>query len=787
MELYQPTLVLPARESRFPDAFVQMVREHIARRTGLNLPVSDLLPPEGGSAIVILRERDLDILKPQYICDINRIDPAGAEGYRIAIGGNPARPCIFVVGADDRGVLYGIGRLLRNLLLEAGKIGIKPGFAGGSYTPVLPVRGTHLSYTDQSTTFDAWTDLQFERYIQEIALFGINTLSLAGPWLGRRPFSPLYKEEPADMLLKVARAAKRLGLDVWLDIANIYAERESAGEELAPEEWGELERLLPLLPELGGVVASAATVDDVDHLSRLLSRFQPSAGIWLVFRPTLTGADRLLAHLFSLPERPARLAGVVITGNEHPDHLAWLQAQSRHKSLPVVMYADITHSGESTFPAADSDSRLARFYGRAGIQPRPQAMVSAHDFYMPVIQGSVTYSEGVHDDLNKIVWADQDWQPGREVKHTVDEYSALLISAEYREQLAAGWTSIEHNWHGPLDENTSIDASYQLWSDLHRLAPVELRSNYRYQLGRIRALGDYYVKQKVLYERELEWRALAVLEDYPKLGADEVLRRSREQLNLYRNEPVLPELANELLDLAESLFWACGLQLTTSGQNGRSWHSGAYLNVVREPLNNHRWLAHEFLRALQLQEEDAKIAVIEAILAYARAGEKPFYYRLASRRGFALVANPADWNADPTGRSGAFCSTNYKLIDRALAKQGWYDDAPLPEAWTDSAGTKCGTPLDVHVPGLSPDETYTLRVAYPYAREQPDAALRTAAGTLLEPRALYDVSPVERPVFEYDLPQDAYADGTLRLRWQSLNYFATMAVSELWIVRKGGQ
>lgn len=802
MELYQPTIVLPGTKSQLVDTYVQLARQHIARLTGLELQVSDLLP-ESGEAIILVQKGSPGRLNPSLIDEINQGDSPGAEGYQLIITGDETRPVIVVAGADDRGVLYGVGRLLRNLLLEPGKIEIKPGFKGGSYTPALSIRGTHLSYTDQSTTYDAWTNQQFEQYLSELAWFGVNTLSLNAPWLGRRPFSPLYKEEPADMLLKAAGAANRLGLGVWLDLAGLHTVQDGAVEALGAQEWAELERLLPQLSGLVGLVVRADTVDGAERLAGLLGRLQPGGGIWLAFSPEESGEDPLLTQLLGLSAQPAWLAGVIVTGNESPEQLIWLQTQCQDQSLPVILYADITHSGESIFPVADGDPLLARFYGRAGIQPRPQAMAHAHSSYLPAIQGSVTYSEGVHDDLNKFVWADQDWQPGREVCDTVEEYSTVLISTAYRKPLTEGWISLEQNWHGQLNDNTSIDDTYLLWSDLHRLAleEGELRDNYRYQLGRIRALGDYYVKRKALYELELEQRAWTILADYPRLGADEALRRSREQLNLYRNEPVLPELANELLDLAESLFWACGLQLTTSGQNGQSWQSGAYLNVVREPLNHYRWLAQEYLRVLQLQEEADKHTAVEALLAYVSVDTNPevLYYRLGSQRGFALVANPVDWQADPAGRSGAFPSANYKLLDQALAKQGWYDAASVPPGWTSSAATRCGTPLHVMIPGLSPSASYTLQVAYPYTKgEQPDTALFTAEDTLLEVLE-QESTPVQRqaadslstskdfPYAAYDLPQEAYADGTLRLCWQPLHPSGTVAVSEVRIVRKGGR
>ena len=46
----------------------------------------------------------------------------GDEGYRLSVKTGPGAPAVLVVGNDARGVLFGVGRLLRELRLEQGRI-----------------------------------------------------------------------------------------------------------------------------------------------------------------------------------------------------------------------------------------------------------------------------------------------------------------------------------------------------------------------------------------------------------------------------------------------------------------------------------------------------------------------------------------------------------------------------------------------------------------------------------------------------------------------------------------
>ena len=64
--------------------------------------------------------------------------------------------------------------------------------------------------------------------------------------------------------------------------------------------------------------------------------------------------------------------------------------------------------------------------------------------------GFLSYSDGVHDDVNKIVWSALAWDPDRDVRDILVEYARVHFSPAVAEAAADGLLALETNWRGPL-------------------------------------------------------------------------------------------------------------------------------------------------------------------------------------------------------------------------------------------------------------------------------------------------------------------------------------------------
>src|SRR5262245_59192369 len=97
LDLAKAVVVAPANATRQEQKATQMLVEEIAARTQIQ-PLITQNPADNVPAIRL---------------ENSKAGPA--EGYRISIDSSGAAPKITVAGNDSRGLLFGVGRLLRTL------------------------------------------------------------------------------------------------------------------------------------------------------------------------------------------------------------------------------------------------------------------------------------------------------------------------------------------------------------------------------------------------------------------------------------------------------------------------------------------------------------------------------------------------------------------------------------------------------------------------------------------------------------------------------------------------
>ena len=91
----------------------QVFQEEIQKRSQINLQIQaeKFLYLDGKPTLVIINEADLKMLHATEIAQLSTLAKTQKEGYKIAqINQN-----IIILGHDDRGCLYGVGKLLREM------------------------------------------------------------------------------------------------------------------------------------------------------------------------------------------------------------------------------------------------------------------------------------------------------------------------------------------------------------------------------------------------------------------------------------------------------------------------------------------------------------------------------------------------------------------------------------------------------------------------------------------------------------------------------------------------
>jgi len=136
------------------------------------------------------------------------IEPGiGAEGYKIADGANGT---VRIIGNDNRGLLYGVGKFLHTSTY--GGQGITPSSWRGVSVPKMPVRGIYLATHFHNYYQDAPVE-DVARYVEDLSLWGVNSFLV---WFGMEEFNGINDPKAQVVLARLhtlLKLAKDLGLD----------------------------------------------------------------------------------------------------------------------------------------------------------------------------------------------------------------------------------------------------------------------------------------------------------------------------------------------------------------------------------------------------------------------------------------------------------------------------------------------------------------------------------------------------------------------------------------------
>ncbi len=795
IDITQIKLVCPHNCSPFEERVAQIFCEEVALRAGLEVERT-AEPPVSGSYLLIRR---MDLLKkhhPRAYARIAQLEPPGAEGFCLSVTTQGADLQIIVAGADDRGCLYGMARVLRKLELRSGEIHTTRELRDMSVTPRYPLRGHQLAYRDKQNTCPSWDVAEFDRYIRDLALFGSNAIEILPPRTDDAGYSAHFRRDPFEMMVSLSRVIHSYGMDVWLWYPNMgldYSDAATVEQELR-----ERERIYARIPYLDAVLIPAgdpgllmpqAFFPVVEAGVRVLHQYHPHARVWVapqVFHPQ----PGWYADFYSeVNKQPPWLYGVCFA--------PWVMdtVQEMQAKLPDIYknrirhYPDITHNSHSQFELADWDMALALTQGREGYNARPAAMKQIHNLHAPFTIGSLTYSEGIHDDVNKMVWGDQDFDPDMPVEETLRDYVRLFIDPAFTQEMAALLLQTEQSWIGPLAQNSNVDAVYEGFLALEQKAGAGVRGNFRFQMALERAVSDYQIKLRAVHDTALEREALAVLSRAKEQGSVQAIREARRLLRNTFDEPVGLEQRKKIQQLADSLREGCGIRLTTRRHGAQSWIRGASLDSLDTPLNDSRWYLAQLAGIAALAGEEERLAEVSRLLSRCNPGEGGFYDWLGDPESFhRRVVQEKSWGEDPGYlRSPVLCHDPYGIQWLMHRMEGWYDEFPITLRWVGRARTLYGTPLQLRYSGLDPKAHYQIRVAYPdLLTAEPGTVyeLQLWAGESLLHDCLTPHAKEQNPIRTFALPPEAYRDGDLRLTWQMKGTLYPVSVSEIWIVKE---
>ena len=612
-----PNIKHPVRETA-----IRVLQEEVTQRASINLLVASKWNTISAFVLAKADDKEVGGVSVPKSKDEN-LPEKKPEGFRIVSTQSNGKNILWLIAADERGIIFAIGEFLRTAELSNRKIIFNKENEIAT-SPVYPIRGHQLGYRNTANSWDAWTVDQFEKYIRELAMFGTNSIENI-PFQDDKP-GPNMKVPREVMNVKMSEICNNYGLDYWVwTPANVdLSDRTKFEDEVKKHA-----DFYKECPRLDGVFFPGGDPGDNDpkyvmpFLERIateLKKYHPNAGVWISLQG-FRGSQVDYFYKYLEDNNPNWLAGV-ITGPSSPD-----LAETRFRlstKYKHISYPDITHTIRCQYPVLNWDQAFALTEGREVCNPQPFYYAKIHNRFAPFTDGFISYSDGIHDDVNKAIWSQLAWDPNKDVNKVMQEYARYFFEPSLAEAAANGILALERNWVGPLEENGGVETTFAFWQNLELKNP-QLKDNWRWQQLVMRCYYDTYDRRRKFYEQELEKKANEVLGKAAVVGADKAMDDALLIVNEADKNPVYPELRQRIVDYCDALFKSIGMQTSVKKYNASGEERGAILDFIDYPLNNRWWLNDEFVKIRAMKTEQEKLNRLEIIRTWENPGTGSYY------------------------------------------------------------------------------------------------------------------------------------------------------------------
>ncbi|MBT31445.1 MAG: hypothetical protein CMO01_17455 [Thalassobius sp.] len=737
-------------EPKVRESAIRILQEEIEKRSGIKWEQTEQWQNNGDYTIALIlsstKKLDGKVLPKRADQSLPEFQP---EGFRLFLKDKT----LWIIGADSRGVLFGIGELLRHSEMYNEKFIIDEKLDLAS-SPQYSLRGHQIGYRNTANSYDAWSVEQYDQYIRDLVLFGTNAIENIPPL--NKDDSPHFKISREEMNVKMSEICDAYDIEYWVwtpgraDLKDAEARQKEF--ELHVANYKKVPRLDNVFFPGGdpGHNHPREVLPFLKDLHAELIKYHPNAGIWI----SLQGFSQEQIDYFYqylIENKPTWLRGVVSGPSSPPisETRYRLPSQYKHRHYP-----DITHNVRCDYPAQNFDQAYALTIGREGINPQPAYYAEIHGKYAPFTDGFVSYSDGCHDDVNKIIWSQRGWNPDKGIPAILKEYAKYFFLPELEEKAASGILGLEQNWKGPIIENGSVETTLAFWQNLEENYP-QLTDNWRWQMLVLRAYYDAYVRARKINETKLEVEANQVLLNVETTGAEAVMKEALETVNKADTEPIEKDKRQKIEEYCLKLFQSIGLQTSVEKYQGSNSQRGCILDFVDFPLNNRWWLADQFDSIRIMDTEEAKIDKIKLIANWENPGPGGYYDDVSN------ISN-----------SPHVTTTVYDAVDF-----GWWDGGLC--RWRLSSQVYQNEPI-LEYEDLDPNGRYIIRVT-----GYGDALIRVD-GMRLSP---LEYNKEIEGFKEFVVPKHVVGDGTLTVTFDRpeeshLNWRNNSRISDVWLIKK---
>lgn len=501
----------------------------------------------------------------------------GKQGYRIAGNGNE----ITVTGDGHQGLLAGAGKFLRTS--QYSKEGIVPSDWRGVSTPDSYLRGIQMD-THFCNFYHMASREELAEYVEDLALWGVNYFDVVFPLIDLNGWDDPEIEHITGQIGAIWTAAKALGLKIGLEIVpnqdfvirreEFKAEpnqepvrrRGNNGHNMCPNKPGALDyitetygRVLRHLKD-HGVCMDFLCFWPYDEGGCGCEKCAPwgangylkaARAILDKVREDLPDMEVILSTwLFDTPGVQGEWAGLSAALAEKNDWVNYIMADS-HTDFPQY---PLTHETPGGLPLINYPeiSMWALFpWGGYGANPLPERFERLWGQVKEHVRGGIAYSEGIFDDVNKVVVSQFYWDKDTTADATLKEYIAYEMAGWACEDVREVIRIVENN-----HVKTAVGNERAITRDSNTLAVTEdVVADARSALalmekvaGMLPELAATGWRWRILYIRV----ALDVLRFSRALEQREHLTEQSSWIDVLRGSPEAKALIEELVQIYHS-------------------------------------------------------------------------------------------------------------------------------------------------------------------------------------------------------------------------------------------
>ena len=532
-----------------------------------------------------------------------------------------------------RGLIYAIGMFLRKTVYKNNTVMLIDDIIG-DYSPYMQIRGHQLGWRTTANSYEAWTADEYYQYIKELMFFGCNIFEHVACSDNPEKNRLMKYDSSVEFINECNKKTKELDIDIsyWCPHGNKGIEESICEREKFFSEISDAQVYFPPGSDPGDFEAEES-IHRAIEIAKAIKKYHPDIKVF----PSAQSPDGFGKwgddFITEMKKLPKEIDGI-ITGPNCAMPLHELRKRLPMQ-YPVRLYPDITHNVRCEYPVHfDRDDwhyALTSTLSREAINPRPTEYRTIHRLTRQYIAGSVSYSEGISDDINKFVWSNLDFFPDAGITETLEDYARLFFHGADTKKAVNGILGLEKNWEGDPAENPHIETTLCYFESMLN-ENAELSENARFLMCLFRAKCDMLVKSRRVTELELVNKAKYFIKNMRFDDAENTLKTPfNEEYN---------KLRNEISQIGKKLFEKVGLQLDVENYCANNWERGATLETIDNPVSDRLYLLNrlEYLKTLNGCE---KTDFINKLLNFRKTKHGEYYFSFAEN-SFTELGIPQD-------------------------------------------------------------------------------------------------------------------------------------------------